>query len=105
MIAEDKVTEIFCIADDFCKEFEHEIAKNAVEPSPEARKRRRRRRMSDAEIITILICFHYNSFRNFKHYYQLWRCSSTWRASASARAERSPTAPASRWRTSAGSAA
>lgn len=26
--------------------------------------------MSDAETITILICFHFNSYRNFKHYYQ-----------------------------------
>ena len=29
MITESKVTEIFCIADDFCKEFEAEMAKNA----------------------------------------------------------------------------
>jgi len=28
MITESKVTEIFCIADDFCKEFEGEMAKN-----------------------------------------------------------------------------
>jgi hypothetical protein len=27
MITESKVTEIFCIADDFCKEFEAEMAK------------------------------------------------------------------------------
>ncbi len=27
MITESKVTEIFCIADDFCKEFEIEVAK------------------------------------------------------------------------------
>ena len=25
--------------------------------------------MSDAEVITTLICFHFNSYRNFKHYY------------------------------------
>ena len=25
--------------------------------------------MSDAEVITILICFHFNTYRNFKHYY------------------------------------
>lgn len=24
--------------------------------------------MSDAEVFTILICFHFNSYRNFKHY-------------------------------------
>lgn len=29
MITESKVTEFFCIADDLCKEFEVEMAKNA----------------------------------------------------------------------------
>ncbi len=33
MITEDKVTELFCIADDFCKEFNSEIKKNAILPS------------------------------------------------------------------------
>ncbi len=51
MITESKVTEIFCIADDFCKEFEVEMAKNALPSSPEAPKRRRKRMMSDAEVI------------------------------------------------------
>ncbi len=69
MITESKVTEIFCIADDFCKEFEIEVAKNALPSSADAPKRRRKRMMSDAEVITILICFHFNSYRNFKHYY------------------------------------
>lgn len=70
VITESKVTEIFCIADDFCKEYEAEMAKHALLSSPDAPKRRRKRMMSDAEVITILICFHFNSFRNFKHYYQ-----------------------------------
>lgn len=30
MITESKVTEIFCVADDFCKEFEVEMAKNSL---------------------------------------------------------------------------
>lgn len=69
MITEDKITEIFCIADDFCKEFDAELAKNSLQSTSEAPKRRRKRMMSDAEVVTILICFHFNSFRNFKHYY------------------------------------
>ena len=69
MITKSKITEIFCIADDFCKEFEVEMAKNAL-PSPKgASKRKRKRTMSDADVMTILICFHFNSYRNFKHYY------------------------------------
>ena len=30
MITKDKITEIFCIANDFCKEFDVEIAKLGV---------------------------------------------------------------------------
>ena len=74
MITESKVTEIFCIADDFCKEFDAEMAKNAVKSTLDAPKRRRKRKMSDAEVITILICFHFNSYRNFKHYYLVCVC-------------------------------
>ena len=74
MITEDKVTEIFCIADDFCKEFDVEMAKNSQPSTSEAPKRRRKRMMSDAEVITILICFHFNTYRNFKHYYLACVC-------------------------------
>ena len=69
ILTRSKVTEIFCIADDFCKEFEVEMAKYSLASSPDAPKRRRKRMMSDSEIITILICFHFNTYRNFKHYY------------------------------------
>lgn len=30
MISKNKVIEIFCIADDFCREFEKEVAKKAL---------------------------------------------------------------------------
>lgn len=79
MITEDKVTELLCIADNFCKEFKAEIKKNAVLPSKDGKKRRNRAaKMSDAEIITIMLTLHYNSFRNFKHYYcrRMVRCGA-----------------------------
>ena len=70
MLTEDKITELFCIADDFCKECDAEIKKNAVLPSTDGKTRRNRTsRMSQAEMITIMMAFHYNTFRNFKHYY------------------------------------
>ena len=69
MLTADKVTEIFCICDDFCKEFNAEVEKNSIK-APDGRKHRRRNGvMNDAEVMTILICFHFNTFRNFKHYY------------------------------------
>lgn len=78
MITESKITEIFYIADDFCKEFEVEMAKKALSSSSDAPKRCRKRMMSDAEVIIILICFHFNTYRNFKHYYLSCVCGQ-WR--------------------------
>ena len=69
MITKDKITEIFCIADDFCKEFELETDKIGLSEKNKGCHRHRKWRMSKSEIITILICFHFNSYRNFRHYY------------------------------------
>ena len=44
-------------------------------PSPNTLKTRNRKgRMSDAEMITILVLFHSNTFRNFKHFYLFYVC-------------------------------
>ncbi len=50
---QDKLTEIFCIIDDFCIEFEKEIAKHTI--SAGKIKRKRAARLSDSEIMTILV--------------------------------------------------
>jgi hypothetical protein len=68
-ITKDKITEIFCIIDDFCQEYDKEIARMSI-CEPDGRKHRNRKwTMSRSEIMTILIYFHFNTFRNFKHYY------------------------------------
>jgi hypothetical protein len=69
MLTPDKIIEIFCIADDFCKEFDQEIQKHQLSQGVPHKRRNRPTRLSDSEIITILPCFHFGSFRNFKHYY------------------------------------
>ena len=55
-----KVTEIYCVADDFCKEYHSELNKTSLSlsnPSANSPKHRKRKgRMSDAEMITILFC-------------------------------------------------
>ena len=69
MITKDKVTEIFCIIDEFCKYFEQENGKKLLIGSADKRRRMRKASMSDSEIMTILLIFHFGSFRNFKHFY------------------------------------
>lgn len=69
MITKDKVTEIFCIIDEFCKHFNAENAQKMLISSKVTPRRRRAASMSDSEIMTILLLFHFGSYRNFKHYY------------------------------------
>ncbi|MBO1364515.1 IS982 family transposase [Prevotella sp. A2931] len=72
MITNDKVIEIFCIIDEFCKNLDAELSKNLqIAPTDEGYKhlRHRKGRMSESEIMTILLCYHFGTFRNFKHYY------------------------------------
>ncbi len=64
MIAKDRVTEIFCIADDFCKEFDKEVSKMGLESPKKACQRNQTWRMSRSKIMTTLICFHLGSFHN-----------------------------------------
>ena len=68
MITEDKVTEIFCMADDFCKFFDAMVAKYTLKP-PGKRKYHRDSTMSKAEVMLIMILFHDSGYRCFKHFY------------------------------------
>lgn len=69
ILTRSKVTEIFCIADDFYKELEKNAVDFRLSSDSSRPKRNRKCTMSESEIITILICFHMGQFRNFKHYY------------------------------------
>ena len=73
MFPESKVTEIYCMADDFCKEFVLQQEKYMIEDK-KIRHRNKPNRMSDAEIMVILILFHSGGFRCFKHYYKEYVC-------------------------------
>ena len=69
MTTDYKVTELFCIIDEFCKHFDAENAGNLLEDNSGVKRRRRQASLSDSEIMTILLYFHFGTFRNFKRYY------------------------------------
>ena len=71
MLTEDKITEIFFMADEFCKVFDEMLRRKGVVSHNPYRKRSYHRpgRMSHAEIITILIMFHCGCYRCLKHFY------------------------------------
>jgi hypothetical protein len=64
MICFDKITEIYCIADEFCKNFEQQTSSFILGNKP-----KRLPKMSTAEVITINLLFHLSGFRTFKHFY------------------------------------
>jgi hypothetical protein len=71
MFTEDKVTEIYCLADDFCKLFDSQMKKYMFSDEKDARKRKYHREptMKEAEVMTIMILFHASGYRCLKHYY------------------------------------
>jgi hypothetical protein len=77
MFTEDKVTEIFCMADDFCKFFDSMMAKYTI-PTPKKHKYHHRsgtlskavRQAHDkAEVMVIMILFHGSGYRCLKYFY------------------------------------
>ena len=64
MIKFNKITEIFCLVDEFCQHFIPFLEKNSI-----GQKSKRPPIMPQSEIISIMILFHLSGFRCFKHFY------------------------------------
>ncbi len=64
MIIYSKVTEIFCLVDEFCKEYSELVDKSII-----GNKVKLPSIMSQSEIITLAIIFQLSGFRTFKHFY------------------------------------
>lgn len=64
MIDYSKVTEIFCLVDEFCQEFD-----TTTQPILLGKPSKRPVLMSKSEVITICLLFHLSGFRCFKHFY------------------------------------
>ncbi|SCZ70431.1 IS982 family transposase [Photorhabdus luminescens] len=63
----DKLVELFCDVDDFCRVFIPLWEQQCIEEGH--RQRRRHGRMSASGIMTIVIAFHMSHYRDFKNFY------------------------------------
>ena len=61
---QDKITEIFYLTDEFCKEFQKSIDGYLIGNTP-----KKKPIMSQSEVISILIIFHGMQHKNMKHFY------------------------------------
>lgn len=69
MLSDDKIIEIFFIIDEFSKNFEKIVSDHSLIESSSLKQRNRSFNLSQSEVITILVLFHYGSFKNLKHFY------------------------------------
>jgi len=60
----DKFTDIFCLVDGFCNNFDN-YSKDFILGNPS----KQPSILSKSEVITITILFHFSDFRYFKHFY------------------------------------
>lgn len=68
----NKLIQIFCEVDDFCKQYEENHRKFLVENGKPLPKKEPGLWLS--EMMTIMILFHQGGFRNFKHFYMDYVC-------------------------------
>ena len=67
MITDNKITEIFYLVDEFSKKFNTILNSSSI--SDGKHHRNKPSKLSDAEVMMILLIFHFGGFRCFKHYY------------------------------------
>lgn len=67
MFAGHKVIELFCLADDFCKEFALR-QERCLLGGKKSGHRNKPNRMGDVGVMVILVLFHSGGSRCFKHY-------------------------------------
>ena len=70
----DKVTEFFVKLDDFHKEFTSQLENRPKLQDSTVKRRNRKGKLSDSEMMSIYLLFHFGQFTNFKHFYQQYVC-------------------------------
>ena len=63
-LTDDKIIEIFYLADEFCQEFDKTVSKRSIGNEPN-----KKPKLTQSEVITIMVLFHYGSFKKMKHFY------------------------------------
>jgi len=69
MLSSDKITEIFFVIDEFSKNFDQVISSHGISSDNSVKRRNRKSNLSDSEVMTILVLFHFGGFKNLKHFY------------------------------------
>ena len=64
-----KITKIFYLIDEFCKEFEQVKEGHVLSEETSKKRRSRKFKMSDSKVDTIVTLFHLKGYRCFKHFY------------------------------------
>lgn len=65
------ILSIYCLLDDFCKTYEEWEKARLIDTG---RSRHREGILSLSEMLTIMVCFHLDAFKNFKYYYLYGVC-------------------------------
>ena len=68
----ESVTELFCLVDDFCRQFEPAWEQRHLTSGMQ--QRRRRSALSLSELMTLVVLFHQLRFRQFKRFYVAYAC-------------------------------
>jgi hypothetical protein len=76
MFTENKVTEIYCLADDFCKFFDSLMKRYSIKDQRTLNKRKYHRSstLSQSELMLIIILFYSSGYKYLKYYYQDYVC-------------------------------
>ena len=72
----DKTTELFCLIDDFCQQFEPLLAQRLLDQSSDKQHRNRTGAMSLSEMTSIVVLFHTMRGRQFKEFHRGIVCRS-----------------------------
>lgn len=70
----DKVTEFFVKLDDFQQEFTQNMENHPKLVDTKVKRRNRKGKLSDSEMMSIYLLFHFGQFTNFKHFYLQYVC-------------------------------